>query len=702
MGSEKLRTVALLGNPNSGKSSLFNQLTGLNQKVGNFPGVTVEKKTGICKLSTGEKLNIVDLPGSYSLYPRSLDEQVVFETLVDKNNPEYPDLAIVIIDASNIKRNLLLFTQVADLGIPTILVLNMLDVATNLGQRVSPTQIAKFFTIPTISLNARTGQGVELLKETIADKDIKKAEPIFSSSDFENGIEAEIMDRLDISNDFEAHILLILNEEFPGLTEGDKKYIKDLIRKKKFNPELSQSKEILKRYEIIDRVIKESVVYNLQKSRNLTERLDKFFTHRFYGYAIFLLILFLIFQAVFAWAKAPMDFIDFSFSEMSIYLKGILPEGVFTNLITEGVIPGIGGVVIFIPQIAILFAFISILEETGYMSRVVFLMDKIMRKFGLNGKSVVPLISGVACAIPAIMATRTIGNWKERLTTIFVTPLMSCSARLPVYTILIALVVPEDYLLGFLNLQALALMALYVLGFVMSILSAIIINLFIEVKEKGYFMMELPLYKFPRWKNVGITIYEKSSAFAVEAGRIILAISIILWVAATYGPGDKIKNAEQYVSELAKGKTLNEQEFDARVDAFKLENSYAGLFGKTLEPAIKPLGYDWKIGIALVTSFAAREVFVGTMATIYSIGSEEESTIKSRMAAEINPDTGGPMYTRAVAFSLMVFYAFAMQCMSTLAVVKKETNSWKWPAVQLVYMTGLAYISSLIVYNIFS
>ncbi|MCG8308320.1 MAG: ferrous iron transport protein B [Cytophagales bacterium] len=699
---ERIRNVALLGNPNSGKSSLFNQLTGLNQKVGNFPGVTVEKKTGICSLNNGEKLKIVDLPGSYSLYPRSLDEYVVFNTLLDKNNPEHPDLAIVIIDASNIKRNLLLFTQVTDLGIPTILVLNMLDVATNRGQRVSPTQIGKSFSTSTISLNARTGQGVELLKKAISKNIISRPTPIFNSSDFENGIEEEIKKNFSIEKDFIARILLIQYENFPGISDEERKLIKDLIRKKKFNPELSQSKEILKRYEIIDKVIHEAVVYNLQKNRNLTEKLDKIFTHRIFGYVIFLGILFLMFQAVFAWAQAPMEFIDYSFSEISVFLKSILSAGVLTNLITEGVIPGIGGVIIFIPQIAILFAFISVLEETGYMSRVVFLTDKIMRRFGLNGKSIVPLISGVACAIPAILATRTIGNWKERLITIFVTPLMSCSARLPVYTILIALVVPEDYLLGFLNIQALALMGLYILGFVMSIISASIVNLVVKAKEKGYFIMELPLYKLPRWKNVGITIYEKSSTFALEAGKIILAISIILWVAASYGPGDKVENAESYVSASLKDGNIDEKDFEAKVDAFKLENSFAGIFGKALEPAIKPLGYDWKIGIALVTSFAAREVFVGTMATIYSIGSEEESTIKSRMAAEINPDTGQAMYTPAVAFSLLVFYAFAMQCMSTLAVVKKETNSWKWPILQLFYMTGLAYLCSLIVYNIFS
>ena len=702
MSGERIKKVALLGNPNCGKSSLFNQLTGLNQKVGNFPGVTVEKKTGVCVLENGDKLKIIDLPGAYSLYPRSIDEKVVFETLLNPNNPDFPDLAIIIIDASNIKRNLLLFTQIVDLGLPVLLVLNMLDVATNRGQRVNPTAIAKFFSVPTISLNARTGQGIDLLKKSIIDHEYAYVTPIFKASSFETTLEDNVKEKFQLSNEYIAHILIIQSADFPNLTDEERIYTKDLVRQHKFNPELSQSKEIIERYKVIDKAIKEAVVYNIDQNRNFTEKLDGFFTHKIFGYAIFIAILFIIFQAIFFLAKAPMDFIDTSFSQLGIFLKHSLPAGILTDLISEGIIPGIGGVVIFIPQIAVLFAFISILEETGYMSRVVFLMDKIMRKFGLNGKSVVPLISGVACAIPAIMATRTIDNWKERLVTIFVTPLMSCSARLPVYTILIGLVVPDVEVLGFMNMQGLALMGMYVLGFVMSILSAAIIQMIVKVKDKGYFIMELPLYKFPRWKNVGITIFEKSKTFTLEAGKIILAISIILWVAASFGPGDKLKNAEAYVTESLHGETIPPEEFKSKVDAFKLENSFAGIFGKTLEPAIRPLGYDWKIGIALVTSFAAREVFVGTMATIYSIGSEEESTIKSRMRAEINPETGGPMYTPAVALSLLVFYAFAMQCMSTLAVVKKETNSWKWPMLQLFYMTGLAYACSFIVYNIFS
>jgi ferrous iron transport protein B len=395
-----------------------------------------------------------------------------------------------------------------------------------------------------------------------------------------------------------------------------------------------------------------------------------------------------------------MDFIDGVFASLSNYLSETLPDGPLTRMLAQGVVPGIGGIVIFIPQIAILFAFISILEESGYMARVVFLMDKIMRKFGLNGKSVVPLISGVACAIPAIMATRTIDNWKERTITIQVTPLMSCSARLPVFTILIALIVPEDMVFGFFNLQGLALMGLYLLGFAAAMLSAIVIKMLIKVKERSYLIMEMPTYRWPKWSNVGYTIYDKTKSFVFEAGKVILAIAVVLWVLASYGPGDHQENARKYVLEASEDLRLPEQGLEDRVAAYKLEHSYAGILGKSIEPIIRPLGYDWKIGIALVTSFAAREVFVGTMATIYSIGSEEDqTTIKSRMKAEVNPETGGPRYTPAVGFSLLVFYTFAMQCMSTIAVVYRETKGWKWPMIQLVYMTALAYISAFIVFQ---
>ena len=433
-----------------------------------------------------------------------------------------------------------------------------------------------------------------------------------------------------------------------------------------------------------------------------TDRADRIITHRVGGYLIFFGLLFLIFQAIFAWATVPMDFIDYLFSELSGWVQATLPGGVLTDLLAEGIIPGIGGVVIFIPQIAILFGFIALLEESGYMARVVFLMDKIMRKFGLNGRSVVPLISGLACAIPAIMATRSIDHWKDRLITIFVTPLMSCSARLPVYTILIALVVPNEPVVGFINLQGLVLMGMYLLGFASAMLSALVMKYVIQAKSRGFLIMELPEYRWPRWGNVGLTVVEKTKTFVWEAGQVILAVAIVLWVLASYGPGDRMEQAEAEVRTTET--SLPSDEVDNQVASVRLEHSYAGILGHWIEPVIRPLGYDWKIGIALITSFAAREVFVGTMATLYSVGAdfEDDSTIKSRMREEVNPTTGRRQFTPAVAFSLLVFYAFAMQCMSTVAVVYRETKGWKWPLIQTGYMTALAYGAALVVYQVFS
>ena len=397
-----------------------------------------------------------------------------------------------------------------------------------------------------------------------------------------------------------------------------------------------------------------------------------------------------------------MDLIDSGIANLNDFLKTNLPPTKLTDLLTDGLIAGIGGVLIFIPQIAFLFLFISMLEETGYMSRVMFIMDKLMRRFGLNGKSVVPMISGVACAVPAIMSTRSIGSWKDRLITIMVTPLMSCSARLPIYTVLIALVVPEKSMLfGILNLQGVVLFAMYLLGFFTALISAYVMKLFLKVRERSYFIMELPSYKTPRFSHVLLTILNSTKAFVFEAGKVIVAISIVLWVLASYGPGDAIEQAEIYVK--VQNPTLSGIELQNKISSQKLENSYAGRFGKLIEPAIKPLGYDWKIGIALITSFAAREVFVGTMSTIYSLGgeaNEENSTVMKRLRAEINPKTGKPMYDMALGFSLLIFYAFAMQCMSTLAVTYRETKSWKYPTIQFVYMTSLAYISAFIVYQL--
>jgi ferrous iron transport protein B len=516
---------------------------------------------------------------------------------------------------------------------------------------------------------------------------------------------AELRARTGVDNDYEAYLFLEQPQSLKFLPPERKKIVDEVREKHQFFPGKFQGAETIQRYGFIQDLLNAVTLKTSDPSwRNSSTRIDHIITHKVWGYLIFFAILFLIFQSIFAWASLPQDYIDKWFAQLSTHLSNVVPGGPLTRLLTEGIIPGIGGIVIFVPQIAILFAFISILEESGYMARVVFLMDKIMRKFGLNGKSVVPLISGVACAIPAIMATRTIDNWKERTITILVTPLVSCSARLPIFTILIALIVPNEKALGFFNLQGLALMGLYLLGFLAAIGSALIMKWIIKMKERSYLIMELPTYRIPKWSNVGYTIVEKTKAFVFEAGKIILAISVILWVLASYGPGNEMEKAEQFVRASTDSQRLTEDQLNDKVAAFKLEHSYAGVIGKGLEPAIRPLGYDWKIGIALITSFAAREVFVGTMATIYSIGSQtdSETTIKQRMREEINYETGGPRFTPAVGLSLLVFYTFAMQCMSTLAVVYRETKGWRWPLIQLVYMTGLAYVSAFAVFQIFS
>lgn len=698
--------VALVGNPNSGKSSLFNQLTGLKQKIGNFPGVTVEKRSGLTTLADGSSLEIVDLPGIYSIYPRSLDEQIVAEILLNHHSATTPDKVVVLADATNLKRGLLLLSQIIDIGLPTILALNMMDLVAKAGISYDIKALSKKLGIPVVPINARMGIGLEELKKVIASPVRVAAEPVFRVWEETVPPVKELRSTLGVDNDYEAYQFLEQPRSLNFLSRKDKEIVDEIRSRHNFAPGKFQGAETIQRYKFIQDLLNQVTLKQTDFSwKNYSRRIDKVLTHKIWGYVIFFGLLFVMFQAIFAWATLPMDLIDSLFANLSSYLHNVLPDGPLTSLVADGIVPGIGGIVIFVPQIAILFAFISLLEESGYMARVVFLMDKLMRRFGLNGKSVVPLMSGVACAIPAIMATRTIDNWKERTITIFVTPLMSCSARLPVFTILIALIVPDEKIIGFFNLQGLALMALYLLGFVAAIGSAWVMKQIIRVKQRSFLIMELPTYRIPRWSNVGYTIIEKTKAFVLEAGKVILAISIVLWVLASYGPGDKMANARENVLAENPQLRLTEEVLEDRVAAYKLENSYAGLIGKALEPVIRPLGYDWKIGIALVTSFAAREVFVGTMATIYSIGSadvEDGSTIKNRMKAEINPETGGPRFTPAVGFSLLIFYLFAMQCMSTLAVVYRETGGWKWPMLQLLYMTALAYVSALIVYQTLS
>ena len=698
--SANILKVALIGNPNTGKTSVFNHLTGLNQQVGNYPGITVEKKVGFCKLSQHQKAKIIDLPGTYSLNASSLDESVVIELLMNNKDEDYPDVAIVVAEVENLKRNLLLFTQIKDLGIPSILVINMSDRMKYKGITIDVPALEKELHTRIALVSSRTKNGIEAIKKLLIEYKNLPSEPCLDTS----RIDSEYFENLRkvFPNQSLYKLWLVISQDV-NFGKVEKKTIKDatsFTTKSSSEIKKLQHKETIARYKFINDTLKKSYIVDKSKATDLRSKFDRILTHKVFGYVIFFTILLLIFQAIFDWSSVPMDFIDASFAHLGDWVRHTLPAGNFTDLLVDGVIAGIGGIAIFIPQIVFLFLFISVLEESGYMSRVVFLMDRIMRRFGLSGKSVVPLISGTACAIPAIMATRNIESWKERLITILVTPFTTCSARLPVYAILIALVIPNKRVLGIFNTQGLTLMFLYILGFASAIFAAHILNKILKIKSKSYFVVEMPNYKLPMFKNVFLNVLEKTKSFVFEAGKIILAISIVLWFLASYGPGEKFNNAEQIVKNEVVNQQISTFELDDKIAAYKLEHSYIGIVGKTIEPIIRPLGYDWKIGIALATSFAAREVFVSTLATIYSVGSarDEEETIKDKMRQEVHA-SGGSVFTFASGISLLLFYAFAMQCMGTLAVVKRETNSWKWPLIQLFGMSGIAYVVALIAFQ---
>ena len=640
---EKLRLI-LVGNPNSGKSTLFNNLTGLNQRIGNFPGVTVEKKVGQFRLDEHNKTEVVDLPGTYSLSPRSEDEQVTFDYL-NSQRDDANELIVVIADASHLKRNLLLVTQLIDAEQPAVLALNMMDVVQRNEQEIDIQLLEKELGVPVVPMNARLGKGMEKLRETILNYEYRPAKKFIENADSKDGLE---------------------------------------------NTKV--------RFEKIRKIVAKTISKNGEsKTAKVTQKIDRVFTHSVWGFLIFLFILFLIFQAIFSWSTYPMDWIENGFLVFGSWLADVLPAGILNDLLVDGVLAGLGGIIIFIPQIALLFMFIAILEDTGYLSRVSYLTDTLLKRFGLNGRSIIPLLGGAACAVPAIMSARTISNKKERLLTIFVTPLISCSARIPVYTLLIALIIPAERQLWGFNLQGIVMMALYLLGFAAALLTALAMKYWVKSEEKSYFIMELPIYRKPRWKNVGMTILNKVKAFLFEAGKIIIAVSIVLWVLSSYGPADKME-------QITKKYELNDHNVSKdQIASEKLEASYAGHLGKMIEPAIKPLGFDWKIGIAIITSFAAREVFVGTMATLYSVGDEENTaSIKEKMARATHSSTGEKVYTKATGYSLLIFYAFALQCMATVAIVVKETGGWKWPILQLLYMGALAYISSFLVFQFFS
>jgi len=698
--------IALVGNPNSGKSSLFNCLTGLNQQVGNFPGVTVDKKTGSTSLSASMNAEVIDLPGTYSLYPRREDEWVSYKVLLGQDKELKADVVVAVADASNLKRNLLFCTQIIDLKVPVVIALTMMDMAKRKGIKIDIAALERELGVPVIAVNPRKNKGIPQLKKAIE----QTAQHLYHSPvrDFiDNKALAEasisaVKEQFPQLSDYTAIHYLINHESF-DLNETIQKTIENIELKNKFNPTKTQAEEILQRYSRIRHIMQQTVSEPDPLKKSLfTEKLDNLLLHRVWGYVILIGVLFLLFQSVFWLAQFPMDWIELGFAKLSQGLSAALPDNRWTDLLINGVIAGVGGILIFVPQIMILFGLITLLEDTGYMARISFLSDRLMRSVGLNGKSVMPMISGFACAVPAIMSARNIENKKERLLTILITPLMSCSARLPVYTILIGLVIPKTYLLGFLGVQGLVMMGLYLLGLVMALIVSYVAKWFIKINEKSFFILELPTYRSPRWGNVLPTMISKARIFVMDAGKVIMIISLVLWALCSFGPGNRMQQISQRYEQAISLQGADSTQLRKEYQSAKLENSYAGILGKTIEPAITPLGYDWKIGIALITSFAAREVFVGTMATIYSVGDDNDGSLllKEKMKAAVKPD-GKPVFNLASGLSLMIFYVFAMQCMSTLAVVKRETKSWKWPVIQLIYMTGLAYLMSWVVYQLF-
>jgi len=700
------RTIALIGNPNSGKSSLFNALTGLNQKISNYPGVTVDKKVGRLNLSSGDELEIIDFPGIYSLYPNSSDERVVVDILTHPDSPSYPDAIIYVAASQELEKHFLLASQIKDLGIPMLFCLTMADLKKDHGVSYDTHMLAEYLGAPVIEVSTIKSINIDGLKYQLIDLIKQRA---VDSTNYNTRTTAErkaieAVEQVSAQKSEYASLLVAHHHDWlHHMSASDRIHIASRLDAIDFQSTRLQIDETMSRFNVFTPVIKKAEYRSKDVEVTLTDRIDNIITHRILGPLIFFGIMLFVFQSIYSFAEAPMGWIEEGFAWASSAVSAVMPEGWFANLVTEGIIAGLGGVLVFIPQIVILFALIALLEESGYMSRAVFMFDGLMQRFGLNGRSIVALISSGACAIPAIMSTRTIANWKERITTIMVAPLISCSARIPVYAVLIGFVVPAQDV-GIFNLQGLAFMGLYVLGIVAALLSALVFKFILKSDDPSFLMMELPQYKQPRWTNVLLTVKEKVWTFVVEAGRVILVISIILWFLASYGPGDKIQEATRSAALQIEQNEIPETQARVLEASAKLEASYAGHLGKFIEPAIRPLGFDWKMGIALITSFAAREVFVGTMATIYSVGQDDEdvTTLREKMAAERNPITGGPRYDVATALSLLLFYVFAMQCMSTLAVTRRETKSWKWPLIQFGFMTALAFGSSLLVYQLLS
>ena len=680
----------MVGNPNCGKTTLFNKLTGLNQKVGNFPGVTVEKRSGLCTMADGQKYEIIDLPGSYSLSSTSPDEKVVQDILLDTKNASLPDVVILIADVTNLKRNLFLVTQIIDLGFPVIVALNMSDVAKKKKIQVNIEGLRNALNVPIIEVSAKKESASSLKSKFLAEHS-KKGEPIIDSKKIGGKTLGVLAEKYPNENQYRLFKSLNNFENLAWL-EG-KEFYELLVQNSSYNRNEAELHEINNRYEKIQEIIAANIITEIKNDDDdTTTRIDKIVIHPVWGFLIFISVFFLLFQSVFTLAQLPMEAITNGMAYLSDSISNVLPEGYISNFITEGLLAGISGILVFLPQIMILFGLITALEDSGYLSRISFMSDRFLRMFGMNGKSVIPLVGGFACSVPAIMAARSIESRKERLITIFITPLMSCSARLPVYVFLTAFIVPNEMVGGIISLQGLFMMGLYLLGVVFSLVIAVIMNKFLKITERSSFIMELPKYGIPTFKNVLSTMINKGKTFVFEAGKIIIIASVVLWFLSSFGPSSDIERIEtKYTSEvMLQSHTL--EEIEVLKSSERLEYSYIGYFGKSIEPVIKPLGFDWKVGIALITSFAAREVFVGTMTTIYSVGSDKNS---KEALASIHFD-------KPTAFSLLIFYVFALQCMSTIAIVKQETGKWKFAITQFLVFTGMAYLGSFITYQLMS
>jgi len=677
------QSIALVGNPNSGKTALFNILTGLNQKVTNYPGVTVERNTGGARLENSH-VEVLDLPGTYSLVPESQDEAIVTEEFMNWAKDENkPDCIVSVVDATNLKRNLYLTTQFQDLGIPVVVALNMMDLAREKSIHIDCEKLKENLGVfSVIPVSARLGEGMEILKRSIS-KAFESKEVVPYQFPIPEPVQNAI---LPLQNWYRTHHQYSENLSrslairtatgwntngiaFPDHSQIDESRIE--LNKIGFPFE---SLEPTLRYHHLDQVVPDTDIPIDQKSRS--EQTDKILTHPWGGPLIFLGILTFIFQAIFSWAALPMDLLDGGIATIGNWVSARLPDGLFRDLLVEGIVGGAGAILVFLPQILILIFFLTLLEDSGYMARVSIMMDKAMTKVGLHGRSVLPLISGYACAIPAVMSTRTIDSWKERLVTILVLPLMSCSARLPVYALMIGAFIPNTTVFGYFGLQGLTMVFMYFLGTITALILSLVFSRWIKTERKNSFIMELPPYRVPLMRSVFQQVYSRGKLFVTDAGKIIMAISIVLWFLASF---PKVDSGDQHT----------------------IHTSYAAKIGKTIEPVIAPLGFDWKIGLGLVTSFAAREVVVSTLATIYNVenGEEDIVSLSAAMKNDKDPITGENIFTPLVALSLMVFYVYAAQCMATFAIVKRETNTWKWPLIMIVYMTSLAYFGSLIVYQ---